>query len=92
MVISTRKVKKPAPTVSIITLELYRICMKNRMTSTALRQAIAERHDGAEDAHIEKSRTGRGGGQHQQRDQNQQVGLGPNDVMFVFNRIGHECS
>ena len=56
------------------------------MTSTALRQAIAERHDGAEDTHVDKGRTGGGGGQHQQGDQDQQVSLGPDNVMFVFNR------
>src|ERR1700735_1591785 len=40
MVMSTKKVKKPAPTVSFTNRELYLTCMKNRMTRTALMTAI----------------------------------------------------
>src|ERR1700722_7532269 len=51
-----------------------------------------ERHDGAEYAHVDKSRTGCNGREYQQREQDEPVGLGTDDVMFVFRRSGHVLS
>ena len=90
MVISTKKVKKPAATVSLVSRELYFTCMKNRITSTALMQAMAKRDDGVEDAQLQIGRTHRNRGEDQQQSEDDPVDLGADDVLFVVRRFGVE--
>ena len=60
--------------------------MKNRIDQHSLEAGDPKRHDRAEDAHVDKGRPGRCGGENQQGSQDEPVGFGTDDVMFVFSR------